>query len=542
MANILRKNDRMVSVLKKTPDSWDVPPKGKPTGKCAACGKEFNQDYVGEQNRYTSYKRCHYCRKKAVAENRPVEMAQLNYTPFAAQQIFHESKARFRILACGNRFGKDFCSIMEGIRIFAELLNENRYISHPELTPAVYWWIIAPTEKLAKQNWADLKKYFPREWVVDLSNSNFTMLTIGDGIIEVRSGYDPESLVGVGLDLVTITEAARIADLKKAWSNLRARLDSRGRGLAREKPPDAKFGWGKAIINSSPLGKNDFYDLFMQGRKDSDTYMDLFESWQFSAWENPSMAEMRYLPIQTKYGPITYEESLVADMGRRQYDQNYMACFLEDASAVFKNFEENCVEYMPLDWDPAKRAEYVSQWRTPQPFHSYLLGYDPAAGGGDTPALLVRETETGKIMRIYDMGSKGWDEQWDWIAKVSAEYRRAPVAFSRTGHETVESGLTKRGLSVIVWDERGSGKTDMVINMETVVEGRRMRILHDGSPETATMIRQFKDYSAVRRGSAVTYGNNKEPHDDYVSAGYVVFFDGKKEEKRPPYVGVMCGI
>ena len=45
-------------------------------------------------------------------------------------------------------------------------------------------------------------------------------------IIEVHSAYDPESLVAVGLDLVTITEAARIADLEDVWSNIEGRLNS----------------------------------------------------------------------------------------------------------------------------------------------------------------------------------------------------------------------------------------------------------------------------------------------------------------------------
>ena len=68
----------------------------------------------------------------------------------------------------------------------------------------------------------------PREIIVDISKTTQTIETINGGIIEVHSAYDPESLVAVGLDLVTITEAARIADMEDVWSNIEARLNSPG--------------------------------------------------------------------------------------------------------------------------------------------------------------------------------------------------------------------------------------------------------------------------------------------------------------------------
>lgn len=154
---------------------------------------------------------------------------------------------------------------MVGIKYFVECLNENRLINNPELVPPVLWWQIAPTEKMAKQNWRELKQYFPKDWIVACSDSNYQMETIGGGIIEVRSGYSAEDLVGVGLDLVTITEGARFKDLNLAWANLEARLNSPGRGRKKDRLGH-EFGAGKAIINSSPIGRNDFYDLYFMDR------------------------------------------------------------------------------------------------------------------------------------------------------------------------------------------------------------------------------------------------------------------------------------
>ena len=51
------------------------------------------------------------------------------------------------------------------------------------------------------------KEILPRRWMAkDPYESDQVIETVGDGIIEVRSADDPESLVGVGLDIVLITE------------------------------------------------------------------------------------------------------------------------------------------------------------------------------------------------------------------------------------------------------------------------------------------------------------------------------------------------
>ena len=118
---------------------------------------------------------------------------------------------------------------------FIECLNENRHIHNFDMVPPVYWWIIAPTFKLAEQNWRQLKvivkKTFrnEKEFVVACDNGSMTMQTVGGGVIEVRSAFNEDMLVGVGLDLVTITEAARIKDLESVWANLEGRLIARQR-------------------------------------------------------------------------------------------------------------------------------------------------------------------------------------------------------------------------------------------------------------------------------------------------------------------------
>lgn len=351
---------KVYNILQEPIKNTNEPPKGEKYGKCHRCGKIFEQELNYSQNRYFSYKHCKECRieirkeKEANAkldeglkpgeESETVYMAALPYTPFPSQQEMHNSfeSHRFQILDCGNRYGKDRYTIMAGIKYFVECLAENRVIHNPEMVPAVYWWMIAPTERMALQNWRELKKYFPKDWVVSVSNDTMTMQTINGGVIEVRSAYDPESLVGVGLDLVTITEAARIKDLKTVWANLEARLSSPGRGRIIDRK-GSRYGMGKSIINSSPLGKNEFYNMWTWGQKTHDNYSSNWISFQCPWTDNPMNEELANTIVKTKYGEITYAEDLQRRIGERAYRQNYLADFLSGDTSVFPTFKENCL-------------------------------------------------------------------------------------------------------------------------------------------------------------------------------------------------------
>lgn len=390
-------------------------PKGNPIGVCKTCGKTFEQDFSTERNSYSNYRICPDCKKiKSKRQNLKIKkeatkqkkdeveiaVATLPYTPFEAQKKIHEAfeTHRFVVIDAGNRFGKDRCSIMMGIKYFIECLQENRHIDDPDMTPSVMWWIIAPTEKMAQQNWRELKKYFPSDWVVSCSTSTLVMQTVGDGIIEVRSAFDADALRGVGLDLITLTEAAVIKDLDLVWSNLEARLNSPGRGRKKDRLlseiSGEKTGFGKAIINSSPVGRNFFYNMWTWGQSTHSDYDPDWWSCQCSWTDNPENAKKAKEVKMTKYGPLTYEERLRRRLGDRLYRQNYLGDFLAGDKTVFQNFEENCViSIYNQDITAAKtkkqRDEFIAAWQSPVPGQTYCAGYDPATGSsGDSPALL----------------------------------------------------------------------------------------------------------------------------------------------------------
>lgn len=530
------KQPKVYNLLKKEEDC-NNPANGEKYSICKQCGKQFEQMFYSKQNRYSDFRLCPSCRSKIAREKKYGEkeveqqVATLPYKPFPWQKKAAEDfeHVRFQVIAAANRLGKDRYTIMTGIKYFVECLNENRHIENLDMVPPVLWWQVAPTEKIAKQNWRELKKYMPKQWVVACSEDKMTMETIGGGIIEVRSAYNPEDLVSVGLDLVTITEAARIKDLKTVWANLEARLNSAGRGRKKDRTKD-NFGAGKAIINSSPLGKNYFYKMYLFGKQGSDEYSSNWVSYQYGWRENPYMNALADSIVQTKFGEMTYEEDLRRKIGDRLFRQNYLADFLAMDGAVFKDFEQKCVKNLfDMGMNKQQRDEYAKKWYESVPFHSYRIGYDPATGSStDTPAVVVRDMDTNNIVQVIDLYGKNYDEQWDEIAFISRKYNYAPCAWLRTGHTAVENQLAKRGVVEIPLDEQAGNKAKYIQSLERAIQNEDVHVLLDGTETVQTLVLEMCDYTE----KAGKYSNEQQEHDDFVSAMYAAYFDYSEAQEK----------
>ncbi|MSU01946.1 LAGLIDADG family homing endonuclease [Tissierella pigra] len=430
---------------------------------------------------------------------------------------------------CGNRFGKDLGSIGEGVMRFIEMENEERSI---DVNPPVLWWIVAPNMRLARQNWRDLKKLLPKELVYDISLSNLTIETINGGIIEIHSADDPETLVGVGLDIVTITEAARVKELDTVWANLRQRLDSPGRG------PGGKGGI--ALINSTPRGRTYFYKLALMGDKDSSLYSPSYETFHFSTWDNPHMGKKRYTIVgeDSMGNPITFEDEIKMGMTNDRYRQDYLAEFIMEINSVFPHYDRVLIR-PPLDCrSDEAMAEFWSEWEKVDPFETYTIGYDPASKGDGKPCV-IRDSK-GKVVKIDLMSRLGWDAQWDRLAMYSRLYNGATVNFGQTGlGETIGSQLTKRGIPNVPINEQGNNKAKLVEDFAVVVEQQWCQI-----PWSTEVEKQLQDYVSVdREGRSTQYHNATDSgHDDIVSALYFCFSDFQSPALLLPWVGRVGGI
>lgn len=187
----------------------------------------------------------------------------LGYRPHEGQLLVHRSTAQRRVLACGVRWGKSTCGVMEAA---AALLapREN-----------ALGWVVGPTLDLARlifeRTAATMQRRFKhRVQMYSAREQRLVVVNLGGGlsVLEGKTADHPTSLLGESLDFLIVDEAARMKE--HVWTeHLSQRLLDRR-------------GW--ALFLSTPHGRDWFFRLFRRGQKKRDA---AFESWQSPSWTNP---------------------------------------------------------------------------------------------------------------------------------------------------------------------------------------------------------------------------------------------------------------
>lgn len=469
---------------------------GEKTSICEKCGQPFEQVLRNATGTYTKFKQCERCRSAGKGTR-----VVIPYTPHPGQALFHDSPARFRVLAAGARWGKDRCCVMEFIRRFTEMLSEER---GPEIIPTVHGWVIAPTYRLSRQIWLEFKHFFPTDWIEHCWESDQMIETVNGGLVEVRSADDPKALVGVGLDIVWITETARINNLDEVWANLELRLLSPGRG--------PHGSGGLALINSTPLGRGFFYKMFTWGQKDNPNYDPDWESWKHPSWDNP------YLSSKDK----AYLKRMRSRFPDRIYRQEVEAEFLAESNSVYPTAEE-CATYTGSN-DPVPNEEYV-------------IGWDPARAA-DYSGVAIRNSQ-GETVYITRWTGKPWTNQLDEIYLLSAKYNYAPVVVDSTGiGDTLIEGLSQRGILVDAVYFNSGSKEKLVNNLALLIEQQAISY-----PNWDALVNELKDYGyTITPNGNVKYSATGDKHDDLVTSLMLVYKDYNLPGIVIPWMGVIGAL
>lgn len=207
----------------------------------------------------------------------------------AGQAPVHQHPARFKILACGRRFGKTRLGVRAAL--------ETALQGYPA------WWT-APTYDLTQPGWRLLERMTRRIPGGEVHKGDRICALPGGGWVEVRTASDPDGLRGEGLKRVVLDEAAYMQEA--AWTRaLRPALSD----LA-----------GDAWFLSSPAGRNWFYRLYLRG-------LDPLEP-EYASWNLPTSANPTIAPTEIAQAR--------RDLLDRWFRQEYLAEFLDDSGAVFR--------------------------------------------------------------------------------------------------------------------------------------------------------------------------------------------------------------
>lgn len=507
----------------------------KNTGICQDCGKPFEQGFkinpkTGEKI-FNSYKYCPKCRVKATRESEEdkTKSVEVKYTPYPWQEKFHKSKARCKVISGAARTGKDRSCTMEFTSKFIEMLNEDRDYTY---VPKVHGWIIAPTFRLAGQLLREIMNTFPRELVVNFDKEALSIDTINGGLIEFRSADDPDSLVSVGLDIVWITEAARIKQFDIVIGNITDRLDSPGRG------PNGTGGL--LLVNSSPRGRTFFNEVCRWGIEGGQKQRPNWETFFVSRWDNPYFANIRNKVFDKRINkwvertddPLlvnerTYEEDLMLSRSDRQYREDILGLPSDDAGSQFPNFREQAVIDKP-SLSKEELREYIKDIQTPKSYFTYSIGYDPAKSI-DGACITVYCENTGEVVELVQLEKIPYNVQINvYLKELHKKWNYAIVRYGKTGlGEALEDIFKLAGIPYIAYAEQGHNKEKLVENLTTLVKSGKFKI-HNVNDTAEKAVRQFEDYGfdISEKGKTITYGNmTMGQHDDFVSSSYFAVAD-----------------
>ena len=167
---------------------------------------------------------------------------------------------------------------------------------------------VAPSYRMAKQIvWEDLKQMLrDKNWIKKINESELTITLVNASIIMLRSVDNPDSIRGLGLDHIVIDEAADVSNLLDVWNAvLRPTLSDRE---------------GSALIISSPKGRGDLYELYLNEQRLPD-----WKSWQFTTLEGGNVSEDEI-------------EAAKRDMDERTFKQEYLAKWVDYSGLIYYAF------------------------------------------------------------------------------------------------------------------------------------------------------------------------------------------------------------
>lgn len=217
------------------------------------------------------------------------------------QQLVHSSKARFKVLKCGRRWGKTVLKVFE-------------LVQRANATKDGIFWYVGPTYGQTKEiAWNVLKRMVPSDLLQKKpSESDLSMLFWNGSIIKLKGSDYPESLKGVPLDGVAMDEAG--FQQEAVWNEiLRPQLMD-------------KHGFCDFI--STPNGTNWFTNLYNEAKRRKESGDAEWDYFHFTTYDNPH--------IDPKEIDVT-KDTIPED----KFNQEILAVESSDVGLLYPEFDWN---------------------------------------------------------------------------------------------------------------------------------------------------------------------------------------------------------
>lgn len=215
------------------------------------------------------------------------------------QRQVDKNAARFNIMCCGRRWGKDVL-----------LMRRTAKRSVIQRLPCAWF---APTYKMLMENWRTLQHRL-QPAITRANEQERRIDLLSGGSIDFWSLDSPDGPRGRKYGYVAINEAAMVGCLLDTWNM-----------VIRPTLADLRGG---ADFGSTPRGLNGFYTLWTQAAETAD-----WRRFHFTTWENP-------------YIPPDEVEAMHQALPERAYRQEILAEFVEDG-AYFQGVDTAAIIAVP---------------------------------------------------------------------------------------------------------------------------------------------------------------------------------------------------
>lgn len=190
--------------------------------------------------------------------------------------------------------------------------------------------------------------------------------------IECRSEESPDQLIGEGLDLIILAEAARLK--QRTWDQyLRPALADRQ---------------GRALFSSTPRGFNWFYEFYLRGQDNDNPDNAWWESWTVPSRMNPILPPEEIIEAQKTSSPESFM-------------QEWEAKFIAYGGLVFPEFDEN-IHVRSHQFNPLLRTSLWIDPGSSAPYAVLLIQITPEEEVHVVDEIYVTQHTTAQVIVIAE--------------------------------------------------------------------------------------------------------------------------------------------
>lgn len=387
------------------------------------------------------------------------------YVPHIWQICFHASSVderlrRYRCLVAGRRGGKTLSAAWEVICYAANPEMFHWDAHRRESSDPLHVWILTPDYRSSgRAALHAIRKVLRSSNLVEgtdyKENRGDLYIEFANGsLIEFKTAERPDKLVGAGLDILWIDEAALIPN-EEAWNIARPALSDK---------------LGLVICTTTPRGKNWFYDLF----------------WGKEGTINPQVGTVEYRSIDNPHFPAEEWQEVKASYHPLLFKQEYMASF---DSMAGKELHGEWLKYFTFDLtsDDPDVATIPRVEDNPKKFDlTYYLGVDPAISLADTAdkfamALIgvTKDNSQAYLIQLW-AGRIPFAEQLEKIEEWHVKYRPQYIFVEAVAYQRalVDQALRMSSMPnvVPVFPPPGMKKWERILGIAPLFRTGRIRI------------------------------------------------------------------